>query len=40
MINEGHDVRIVQDFLGHRNIAMTARYTALAPKRLASVRIR
>jgi integrase len=40
MINGGHDVRIVQDFLGHRNISMTARYTALAPQRLAGVRIR
>jgi Phage integrase family len=27
LINQGHDVRLVQDFLGHKNIASTAIYT-------------
>ncbi|MBV8456136.1 MAG: tyrosine-type recombinase/integrase [Acetobacteraceae bacterium] len=40
LINDGHDVRVVQDFLGHKNIASTAIYTALSPKRLAAVRVR
>jgi type 1 fimbriae regulatory protein FimE len=40
LINEGVDVRLVQDFLGHKNIATTAHYTALSPKRLANVRVR
>jgi type 1 fimbriae regulatory protein FimE len=40
LINAGNDVRIVQDFLGHKSLANTARYTALAPARLAAVRVR
>jgi integrase len=40
LINGGHDVRVVQDFLGHRTIAMTAHYTTLSPTRLAAVRVR
>jgi integrase len=40
LINSGTDVRLVQDFLGHKNIATTAHYTALAPARLAAVRVR
>jgi integrase len=40
LINAGVDVRLVQDFLGHRNIATTTIYTELAPKRLAAVRVR
>jgi type 1 fimbriae regulatory protein FimB len=40
LINEGYDVRVAQDYLGHRNIASTAIYTALSPKRLAAVRVR
>jgi integrase len=40
LINEGYDVRVAQDYLGHKNIASTAIYTALSPKRLAAVRVR
>jgi integrase len=40
LINNGVDVRLVQDFLGHRSITTTAHYTALAPGRLAAVRVR
>jgi type 1 fimbriae regulatory protein FimE len=40
LINEGVDVRLVQDFLGHKNIGTTAHYTALAPNRLAALRVR
>jgi integrase len=40
LINQGNDVRLVQDFLGHKNIQTTARYTALAPQRLATLRVR
>jgi integrase len=40
LINGGTDVRLVQDFLGHKNIATTAHYTALSPARLAAVRVR
>jgi integrase len=40
MINGGHDVRVAQDFLGHKNVSTTAHYTALSPTRLAGVRIR
>lgn len=29
----GHDTRAIQDYLGHRKIAHTVRYTALAPDR-------
>jgi type 1 fimbriae regulatory protein FimB len=40
LINGGTDVRLVQDFLGHKSITSTAIYTALAPRRLAAVRVR
>jgi site-specific recombinase XerD len=40
LANEGTDTRLVQDFLGHRNIRHTAHYTAISPKRLAAVRVR
>ena len=30
LANDGHDTRAVQSYLGHRNIANTVRYTALA----------
>lgn len=29
----GHDLRSIQDYLGHRNVAHTVRYTELAPGR-------
>lgn len=31
LANDGHDTRSIQDYLGHKNIVHTARYTALAP---------
>lgn len=40
LANEGTDTRLIQDFLGHKNIQHTVRYTALSAKRLASVRVR
>jgi site-specific recombinase XerC len=38
LINDGVDVRLVQEFLGHVSITSTAVYTAISPKRLAGVR--
>jgi type 1 fimbriae regulatory protein FimB/type 1 fimbriae regulatory protein FimE len=40
LINQGHDLRTVQEFLGHKNITSTAIYTALDQARLAKVRVR
>jgi site-specific recombinase XerD len=40
LINDDVDVRLVQEFLGHRTPQMTMHYTAIAPKRLAAVRVR
>jgi type 1 fimbriae regulatory protein FimB/type 1 fimbriae regulatory protein FimE len=40
LINNNTDVRTVQAFLGHKSINTTAHYTALAPGRLAAVRVR
>jgi site-specific recombinase XerD len=40
LANEGHDTRLIQSFLGHRNIQHTVRYTQLSAKRLAAVRVR
>jgi integrase len=33
LANAGHDTRSLQDYLGHRNITHTVRYTELAPNR-------
>jgi site-specific recombinase XerD len=40
LANEGTDTRLIQDFLGHASIANTVRYTKLAPRRLAAMRVR
>ena len=40
LANEGIDLRLIQDYLGHKEISNTVRYTALSPKRLAAVRVR
>jgi integrase len=40
LANAGTDTRLIQDFLGHRNIQNTVRYTQLAAQRLAGVRVR
>jgi type 1 fimbriae regulatory protein FimB/type 1 fimbriae regulatory protein FimE len=36
LANEGHDTRSLQHYLGHKNIAHTARYTEMAPDRFKS----
>jgi type 1 fimbriae regulatory protein FimB/type 1 fimbriae regulatory protein FimE len=36
LANEGHDTRAIQQYLGHRNITHTTRYTELASDRFAS----
>jgi type 1 fimbriae regulatory protein FimB/type 1 fimbriae regulatory protein FimE len=33
LANAGHDTRAIQDWLGHRSIAHTVRYTELSPTR-------
>ena len=33
LANAGHDTRAIQDWLGHRSIQHTVRYTELAPNR-------
>src|SRR2546428_8707638 len=33
LASRGHDTRAIQDYLGHRNIQHTVRYTAMAPHR-------
>jgi integrase len=40
LANAGTNTRLIQAFLGHRDIRHTAHYTAIAPKRLAGVRVR
>jgi integrase len=35
--NAGHDTRLIQDWLGHRAIQHTARYTELSPTRFKDV---
>ena len=37
MANAGHDTRLIQDWLGHRAIQHTARYTELNPTRFKEV---
>jgi integrase len=37
MANAGHDTRLIQDWLGHRAIQHTARYTELSPTRFKDV---
>jgi type 1 fimbriae regulatory protein FimE len=33
LANDGEDIRAIQHYRGHRSIASTVRYTALAPDR-------
>jgi type 1 fimbriae regulatory protein FimB/type 1 fimbriae regulatory protein FimE len=33
LASDGHDTRSIQDYLGHRNIQHTVRYTELSPER-------
>jgi site-specific recombinase XerD len=34
LVNQGHDTRALQAYLGYRNIQHTVRYTELSPTRL------
>jgi site-specific recombinase XerD len=34
LVNDGHDARAIQAYLGHRNIQNATRDTASAPQRL------
>ncbi|HUE84497.1 MAG TPA: tyrosine-type recombinase/integrase [Vicinamibacterales bacterium] len=36
LANDGHDTRAIQQYLGHKNIMHTVRYTELAPQRFSS----
>ncbi|KML17793.1 hypothetical protein VL10_23995 [Leclercia adecarboxylata] len=38
LANKGMDTRLIQDYLGHRNISHTVRYTASNPERFRSIR--
>jgi site-specific recombinase XerD len=40
LADEGMNTRLIQDFLGHRDIRNTVRFTKLGLHRLASVRVR
>jgi type 1 fimbriae regulatory protein FimB/type 1 fimbriae regulatory protein FimE len=40
LINAEVDMRLVQEFLGHKTPAMTMHYTAISPTRLAALRVR
>jgi type 1 fimbriae regulatory protein FimE len=31
--SKGHDTRAIQDYLGHKNIHHTVRYTQMSPQR-------
>lgn len=36
LANSGHDTRAIQDYLGHKNIHHTVRYTQMSPQRFES----
>lgn len=40
LAEEGTDTRLIQDYLGHRDISNTVIYTETSQRRLASVRVR
>ena len=40
LVNQGQDMRLIQDFLGHKTPMMTQHYTAMSPRRLAALRVR
>ena len=40
LVNDGTDIRPIQDFLGHRTPGMTTLCAETSPKRLAAVRVR
>ena len=37
LANNGHGLRVIQDYLGHRNVQHTVLYTRLAPERFKSL---
>jgi len=37
LANKGHDVRLIQDYLGHKSVQNTVLYTKLAPGRFESI---
>jgi site-specific recombinase XerD len=37
LANKGCDLRLIQDYLGHKQIQNTVRYTALNPARFAGL---
>ena len=40
LANQGYDTRLIQDYLGHKNIQHTVRYTTLNPERFREIRWR
>ncbi|MCY7275418.1 MAG: tyrosine-type recombinase/integrase [Phormidesmis sp. CAN_BIN44] len=38
LANQGYDTRLIQDYLGHKNIQHTVRYTKLNPDRFREIR--
>lgn len=38
LANEGYDTRLIQDYLGHKNIQHTVKYTQLNPERFREIR--
>ncbi len=38
LANQGYDTRLIQDYLGHKNIQHTVRYTRLNPERFREIR--
>ena len=40
LANQGYDTRLIQDYLGHKNIQHTVKYTTLNPERFREIRWR
>lgn len=38
LANQGYDTRLIQEWMGHKNIAHTARYTAISPNRFKHIK--
>ncbi|WP_269452734.1 tyrosine-type recombinase/integrase [Phormidesmis priestleyi] len=38
LANQGYDTRLIRDYLGHKNIQHTVRYTKLNPERFREIR--
>lgn len=37
MVPEGHDIRVIQEYLGHKNIQNTVTYTELDANRFSGI---